>query len=331
MTGSAYCSPAQEQHYQAAGTCFPKDALVRMARAWNEHHAKNDPLKHKPIQGIDRKTAKQLWNDLNERMTHVCGNKNDTCWVDHLKGVGSAPEVVRSISPKRPKDWEKNPRTWLTNFDIADVMNQYDWSQDPSFQYKFLGVYPIDFQASSIFGQCLFSEICSMRIAPLLKKGIRYLGLITNLDKHDENGSHWTSTFVGLDPSLPSFGVWYYDSVGNPEPKEITDFKESMKKQIAELPTFFDEKAIQSFDTTGDRAFSYRHQYKNTECGMFSIDYQIRWLKALKKGAKKATFKSVVDLPLKDDDVWELRFKYFRPMAGGGMKAKKKRSAKLDK
>ncbi len=315
--GAAYCSPSHEKNYEASGTCFAKPALARMARSWNQHHADSA---HGEIKGIDRMTSKQLWNALNVRMSAICGRSNDTCWVDHLKGVGSAPEVVHSISPQRPKEWSDNPRTWLTNFDIADVMNQYDVSQDPSHHYKFLGVYPIDFQASS-FGKCLFEEICALQIAPLVKKGIRYLGLITNLDKHDQDGSHWTSMFVVLDPSLPSFGAWYYDSVGSAEPREITDFKASLKAQIQSL---FGDQVAEAFDTTGDRAFAYRHKYKNTECGMFSIDYQLRWLRALKKRPKKVSFRDVVDIPLRDDDVWQLRFKYFRPIAGGGMQVKKK-------
>jgi hypothetical protein len=64
---------------------------------------------------------------------------------------------------------------------------------------------------------------------------------------------------------------------------------------------------------------------------MFSIDYQIRWLHSLKKNAKTASFQKVVDIPLRDDDVWKLRFKYFRPMAGGGVQARKKRPSRSKK
>jgi hypothetical protein len=321
MKGTAYCSPSHEKNYQVSGTCFSKGALLRMARAWNEYHVEKDK-----IRGVERMTAKELWKELNQRMSDICGSRNDICWVDHLKGVGSVPEVKKSIAPKQPKEWSKNPRTWLTNYDIADVMNQYDISQEPSYQYKFLGVYPIDFQASS-FGQCLFNEICSLEILPLIKKGIRYLGLITNLDKHNQDGSHWTSLFIVLDPKLPSFGAWYYDSVGSKEPVEITQFKTSLKAQVEKAHEVFGSVI---FNTTGDQDISYRHQYKNTECGMFSIDYQLRWLKSLKKNARKTIFKDIVDIPLRDDDVWILRSKYFRPIAGGGYRAKKLRSKKID-
>jgi hypothetical protein len=69
--------------------------------------------------------------------------------------------------------------------------------------YQFLGVYPIDFEGKDEFGECLFKEMCSLNIVKLYEKGIRYIGLITNLDKHNQSGSHWTSLFVCIDPSKP--------------------------------------------------------------------------------------------------------------------------------
>ncbi len=315
-----FCSPSHEKVYEKSGTCFSKPALVRLAEAWNKTHSSADGKDI--ITNVQKLSSKQLWDALNNRMSKLCGAKNETCWVDKLS-INHAPEVAGSLSPKRPSEWTQNPYTWLTNFDIADVMNQYDVSVDPTFKYRFLGVYPIDFQ-SSMFGQCLFSEICALRIVPLYKKGVRFLGLITNLDRHDQDGSHWTSLFVGLDPKLPSFGAWYYDSAGNDEPKEIKQFKQSLEKQVQEAADIFHGA---KFVIDGEQQVPYRHQYKNTECGMFSIDYQLRWLKSLQK-KPKTTFKDIVDIPLRDDDVHALRYKYFRPTAGGGLKAKKRRTRK---
>lgn len=302
-----YCSPSHEKNMKENGTCFSKKALVRIAKSWNESGNGNR------IVNMERKSIKELWRDINQRMTSICGNKNETCWADKLNAVRPSQEVMDSLAPKRPADWYKNPRTWLTNFDIENVMLQYDITKDPQFKYKFLGVYPIDFQASS-FGQCLFREICALEIVPLYKKGIRYVGLITNLDKHDQDGSHWTSTFIVLDPKSPAFGVWYYDSVFNIEPTEITAFKDSLRHQVEAASDIFDKK---TFITNMDRSVKYRHQYQNTECGMFSIDYQVRWLKALKKSPMKTTFKDIVDISLDDEKVYKLRYKYYRGMSGG--------------
>ena len=56
-----------------------------------------------------------------------------------------------------------------------------------------------------------------------------------------------------------------------------------------------------------------QHQRKNTECGIFSIVFQIRWLKSLKLNPN-ATFNDIVDNDkINDETMYSIRDVLFRP------------------
>lgn len=316
-----YCSPKQQSTYAKDRTCFSKEALVRLGEAWNKSHSEQ------PIENIQKLSKRKLWTELDKRMHTQCGSGKEWCWVDHLQGARPSKEVAKDLRPLQPKEWKKKPFTWLTNFDIEDVMEQYDYAMDPSFKYKFLGVFPIDFEAKTMFGKCLFEEFCGLDIAKIRRKGIKYMGMITNLDKHDEDGSHWTSLFVNMDTASPSFGAYYYDSVANSPPAEVIKFMNSLKDQAMRLKG----AEGKTFHIKWNRV---RHQYKNTECGMFSMAYQIRWLTHL-KNKTTTTFEEIVRVPLRDEDVHAMRNGWFRPdtrltavAAGGGALKRKSKTLK---
>lgn len=293
-----YCSPSGQEVYKKDKTCFTKAALMRLADTWNTSHP-NDVIR--PSKMRDKAT---LWQALRVKMASMCDN--EACWADTLHGHHPSAEVARSLRPIKPKEWDKNSHTWLTNFDIEAVMKQYDFDTHPKYKYKFIGVFPIDFQAKTLMGQCLYREFCSLDIGKLYKQGIRYVGMITNLDKHTESGSHWTSLFICIDPSLPCFGAYYYDSVASSPPPEINVFLESVKYQVMKLPGAAQKTFIIKHN-------NIQHQRGNTECGVFSIDYQVRWITSLYK-RKKTTFADIVNIPtLNDATIHTHRSVYYRP------------------
>lgn len=296
-----YCSPSGKENYKKDKTCFTRDALVRLVEAWNSSYPSNKISSYKSA------TKTQLWSALNQKMGHICnGDGKEACWVDNLQGARPSKEVARNLRPVKPSAWNNDEYTWLTNYDIEAVMNQYDITEDPSFKYKFVGVFPIDFEAKTQFGQCLFQEFCSLNVSKLFRQGVRYIGIITNLDKHDERGSHWTSLFICIDPSLPSFGAYYYDSTAAYPPEEISAFIHNVKKQVQSIPG----ADARSFAVDHNKI---RHQRGNTECGVFSMNYQIRWLHMLKANPQ-VTFSSVVnDKSINDTTVHKLRNVLYRP------------------
>ena len=289
----AYCAPANLDNYKKDKTCFDKPALERLAAAWNELSP------HNKITGIPKLSKRKLWSLLNERMRDTCGNGKEWCWVDKL---GKEKQHLR---PATPREWYKQPYAWLSNYDIDAVMRQYE--SDKSNKYVFLGVYPIDFAAKSMFGTCLFKEMCGLDVVKYIKRGIKYVGMITNLDRHDQDGSHWTSLFVCIDPKMPCFGAYYYDSVSRRYPPEILEFINVLKMQCEAYAKSIGVDATFKMDYN-----KVQHQFKNTECGVFSMAYQIRWLTKLKVN-KHTTFKDVVQVDIDDDEIHKLRKKLFRP------------------
>jgi len=302
---------------------FSKQSLIKLINTWNNN--KEDKIIYKKSYSINK-----LSSLLNEKVKPICNDKEYWCWPGAIKELSKdsrTREIIEEIEkkelrPEMPSEWYKNPIEWLSNYDIEDVMIQYN--NDNKYKYCFLGVFPIDFSEEDMFGKCLYSEICNIDINKYINKKYKYIGLITNLDKHNEPGSHWTSTFIIIDPKLKCYGAYYYDSNSSPIPKYIQKFLNSIKTQ---LKTKYPKNVFKIYNNI------IRHQRKNTECGMFSMTFQIRWLNALLK-FKELNFESPYTCEnfveyivkadnIKDDSMIESRSYLYRPNFKIYMKSKK--------
>jgi hypothetical protein len=301
---------------------FSKQSLIKLIEAWNKY--KPDKIAFKKSDSITK-----LSDALNEKIRPICDDKQYWCWTGALSKVAKdakTKEIIKMIAdyelrPEMPREWAKNPIEWLSNYDIEDVMMQY--SKDKKYKYTFLGVFPIDFSEEDKFGRCLYSHICSLSVKKYINKGVKYMGLITNLDKHNQSGSHWTSTFMIIDPKNKSFGAHYYDSNAKPIPSYVRKFINTVKKQMNEMYPHV------KFRTTYNNK---QHQKKNTECGMFSMIYQIRWLNLLLNYKKLKVVDPYKDAHLPEvvvtedkitDDIMVENRKYlFRPNFEEYMKSK---------
>jgi hypothetical protein len=250
--------------------------LLFLIDTWNKY--KPDKIKYKKTDAIAKLSLL-----LNEKIKPVCDDKQYWCWTGAIARFANdtkAKEIIKMIEkeelrPEMPVEWYANGKEWLSNYDIEDVMMQYDKGRQ--YKYAFLGVYPIDFSEEDKFGRCLYSQICSLDVKRYINKKIKYLGLITNLDKHNQNGSHWTSTFIIIDPRNKCYGAHYYDSNAIGIPAYVKKFILNLKKRL--LVIYPNRNFKITFNMT-------RHQRKNTECGMFSMTHQIRWLNSLLKYKK---------------------------------------------
>ena len=247
---------------------FSKKSLIELIKAWNRY--KQDKIIYKESESVI-----ELSDKLNEKIRPICDDKQYWCWPTALQRIATddkTKHIMKIIAdyelrPEMPKEWVKNPIEWLSNYDIEAVMQQYN--DDKKYKYAFLGVFPIDFSEEDKFGRCLYSHICNLNIKRYINKGIKHLGFITNLDKHNQSGSHWTSTFIILDPRNKSYGAHYYDSTAKQIPSYVVKFMNNIKKQCNVIfPKY-------KFRITYN---NLQHQKKNTECGMFSMVYQISWL-----------------------------------------------------
>jgi hypothetical protein len=117
-------------------------------------------------------------------------------------------------------------------------------------------------------------------------------GIIFNLDKHNEPGSHWVCVYINTNSKSDNFGFFYFDSNALPMPSEINTLSKSIETQVNHSKF----KILQN---------DKRKQFKNTECGMFCMHFIIQCL-------KKKTFKEIISQKCFDDDIHKLRQKYFR-------------------
>lgn len=192
-------------------------------------------------------------------------------WPDHplLAGSGLSSKLSQAFRPKHPETWLHSPRTWLSNYDIDAVMRQYN---DAYPKFRFVGVFPSDFSSPKPYSydQCVSAKMCNLSVSGLLSQGVDHVGIVFNLDKHTGSGTHWTSLYVGLDPSVPDrFGAWYYDSTARAPLKEMAEFMARMKREAMDAGIASDSNP---FPIWHNRR---RKQFKNTECGVYAMFFLV--------------------------------------------------------
>lgn len=209
----------------------------------------------------------ELVSEIKQIVSDNCkDNMDDFCLINKLiKEIPNYEEKkkLEEIKNKRylalkPKSWEQNPTEWLSNFDIDKVMKQYEIAYK---KFKYLGCYPIDFMDKySNTNQCI-TNMCDFDISKYDKH--TEFGMILNLDKHNQSGSHWVAIYINKNVKDSKYGCFYYDSGGILPSNRIINFFKLVKSQL------HNDKHFHGFYN------KTRHQYKNTECGMYSMCFII--------------------------------------------------------
>ena len=281
----SYCAPSNLNN---RGTCFNKSSLLKIAKAYNITYP------HKKIKLTTNKDA--LLKSLKERFNNICGPNDEQCWLSQ-----NNPEFVKikylektHFRPSKPCTWNNNPNTWLNSNDIQHVMIQY---QEAHKDFNFIGVFPIDFSSKTPLGNCISQEMCQLNIKKMYQNR-KQLGFIFNLDRHDQSGSHWVALFISLNPNNTNFGAYYYDSATSAFPHQIKNFMLYVKKIIDSLPN-----VPRKFEFKRN---SKKHQFKNTECGMFSMYFLVQCL-------SNAKIQTIYDTTIDDNSVSKFRDVYYRP------------------
>lgn len=289
------CNPKTEGKTPTKESCLTPQVLVKITMEFNKHHP-SDPVKYNDY--ID------LWKKLRYRLNHC--DKED-CWLDQIKDVEIRKEIDKiSFAPDKPLEWKKNPRAWLSNFDIMKVLKQYE---DIRFQgkpkFKLLGPSPIDFDSRPVDmnGECVWKDICTFELKEYIHKGKTKIGIVFNLDKHTQGGSHWVSLFVDIEDAF----IFYFDSNGDKIKKQIYELVKRIIEQgkRMETPILFDFY----------ENYPHEHQKQNTECGMYSLFFIIAMF-TNKAGPKKfSNFKDKINYfktkTIPDKYVFNYRNKYF--------------------
>jgi hypothetical protein len=265
-----FCAPHKQDLERETGSCLTHAELISVGKAYNSSH-----------QGIQIPrnifaTKRALHKELSIRFAEKCKGLGEHCWARSYN--------VDSYRPEQPASWSTNEREWLNTYDILLVMRQYEKQHK---QFRFVGVFPRDF-ATKRGDKCVSSEMCEKD----LKRGKKELGFVFNHDAHNQQGSHWVALFVDLNGRLSKDKqptTFYYDSQGFPPKQEIMEFVRSMGTHCV-------YNRVQQ-------------QYKNTECGMFSINFLVACLEA----PLGTTFHEVVQGLGNDEDAFALRRHLFAP------------------
>lgn len=276
---NVYCSPHNRNNKVS---CFSKASLVKIAKEWNKNHKK------KKIQITSQSTIQELWNKINQKLKKKC--YGEWCWIeqDFVKHSLAEEELENTFRPKNPKDWCSKKKDWLSTTDIEEVMVQYE---DLYPDFTFIGAVPIDFDEEFSMGVCVVEELCKISIAKLLNNGITKVGIVFNLDKHTESGSHWIAMFIDLKKER----IYYWDSYGEKPPKEVNNLVNRIKEQgkMKGMKFRYYKNNI-------------RHQYRNSECGVYCMYFIVKLLQG-------KTFREIIKNKIKDDDMNVKRGFFYTP------------------
>lgn len=310
------CGPILEK-FRVSKSCYTPQILESIKRAYNKDH---------PIDQHIRAThPTEVWSELSKRLVHC---EQEDCWLNQLKDENLKRKIDRYIfAPDQPYEWKKNPNTWLSNYDILNVLEQYEETYP---RFHFIGPTPIDFDtqlgdnpnpydtgrrrqvgnangksngnSNSNSKKCVWNELCQLSLKDLASKRKTKIGVIFNLDKHDQSGSHWVSLFIDLSRKV----LFYFDSAAGDMPPEVDVLMKRVQKQAREMGITL--KVYDNLDNP--------HQEGNTECGVYSLFFIIMMLTGkATPTSRKMPFGKILHLFLKervsDKEVAKYRGEYF--------------------
>lgn len=278
------CAP--NKNYEN-GSCFSLNNLINIGI----HINKKFPDQN--IKLSDNK--KDLLKSLTKFMQDKYNCNDQICWVktnllEELDNDDINYFTFRPDGPEKKKEW-------LSTTDINNVMKQYEKKYK---DFKFFGAVPYD------FGELSFLEVSNVNFNKLLTNNKHQLGMVVNLDKHNMKGSHW----VGLYVNLKKNQIYFFDSFSKIPGDLIKKFigkclqymyKNKYNKRLTLEDLNNNNINLKDFDI---RYNKIRHQFKNSECGVYSMNFIIRLLNG-------ETFNTITQNITKDDDMNECRKVYF--------------------
>ena len=249
MKTNRECAPAL--HRSAGESCLPPDAIAKIETAYKKSGTRKKKhggyrfVKDAPIETSEKKKLLETY-----------------------------------FRPEKPSAWMKNQREWLDSYNIEDVLNQYEESNP---EFEFIGPVPIDF-AKDLGGQCVVDELCKLNLADAYAKGTRKIGIVFNLDEHDQPGSHWMCAYIHVPGGNQEGAMYYFDSYGMRPPTRIATFMKMCGKQGCKTLLYND----------------IRFQRKESECGMYCL-YCILCL------LKGKSFEEICGSKIDDDTMIQFR------------------------
>jgi hypothetical protein len=264
------------------GSCIRLEILVELVKAYNDENKDNQIKLHSSLDVLNpHKYKRYLLKQIKEKIGDKCTSQK--CWSEQ-NFVNKMKDIYKNELKKytfRP-DGPTGRFEWLSNFDIDGVMRQYEHKYP---DYKFLGSVPIDFDNFSDYG------LKDLDFDKLVKEGKTKIGVIFNLDKRSQGGSHWVSLYSDLKDNK----IYFFDSVGiRPQP-EIRKFMRRIGNYCAKSEN--KSKILAEYNKV-------QHQHGGSECGVYSINFILRMLRG-------DSFKEISQNPINDKHINQCRMVYF--------------------
>jgi hypothetical protein len=268
------------------GSCITLNNLLSMANAYNKENSHKLITLYKGYEALNpKKYKKYLIKSFNSRFQQCDTQK---CWLEQ-----SFIKFMKDDEVEQLENYTFRPEgpsgkfEWLNTLHINEVMDQYEnYYKD----FKFLGAVPIDFDELTPLG------IKNLNYKKLVDQGIYKLGIVFNLDEHYKKGSHWVAMFSNLKDG----GIFFYDSYAHKSGDEIDPRIRKLMRRIA--------KFCQTDMGIKHPIVDYnkiRHQYGNSECGVYSMHFILRMLKG-------ESFEDICKSKTTDKQVNECRKTYFK-------------------
>ena len=250
------CSPAVKGFTPVKDSCITMPILIQLRDYYNNNY---------PNSRITSDEPNVIWNELKDNMEKMKQCYKEDCWLNLIEIYNKRKTIDDYLfAPDQPASWKKKPHTWLNTTDIYKVLRQYEYRY-PNFCT--IRPTPIDFD-TKIGGyngsSCVTDELCKFDVNEQLSLKKTKIGIVFNLDEHDEPGSHWVSLYIDLDDNF----AFYMDSAGDSTPTEIKKLVERIQEQCLMV-----NKKIKFYEN-----HPMQHQYGSTECGVYSLFFIITML-----------------------------------------------------
>ena len=232
-----FCAPGQKKD---SYTCYSHNALRKISERYAQKTGKRIPE--------GELSKKELHSWLETQFAGRC--TTEYCWLEQPE-TRDYEMLYEYFRPEFPNEWKNDIHTWLNTDDIANVMKQYE-RKFPDF--LFFGPVPVD---------CPIEWECELTHFNPVKSGYKRFGIVFNLDKHNQSGSHWVALWI----SLPEQKIEYFDSYGIRPPALIRQFMEKVIEQTKKEGY----EIVPSYN-------KHRFQYGGSECGVFSMYFLIEKL-----------------------------------------------------
>lgn len=272
------CAPG---HVFESGSCIRLCVLVEVVRVYNLENTNNPIITNDSLQITNPKKYKiYLVKELRKKLSNCTNQK---CWtkqtfVEKMKEEMRNELVNHTFRPDGPN----GKFEWLNTFDIKNTMEQYEKKYP---EFKFLGAVPIDFDDFENFG------IVNLDYNRLIKEGKTKIGIVFNLDEHDQPGSHWVALFCDLKKGQ----IYYFDSYGIIPEQRIR----KLMRRIAKFCQI--SLGNKNIDVDYNKI---QHQFENSECGVYSINFILRMLRG-------DDFKTICESKTSDTKMNKCRRIYF--------------------